>query len=377
MLRILLLTLLFSISCALAGDADEIDPVLLEMAKKLAIHADSRSPEFLGSYWDVEAFVGRVMPEKSDNEQVQFYLNQVRKRMKGLGEGLLKGIEERVSIRLVSVQKRSGAVHAILSAHQDIRLVYFGFVLQKNAERSASVVDFYDLSGGLNASDEMRQFVLGSLDEKTANSVFGAESGGLSQHLRKLPLINRAMDAGNGLEVLQLIDSMPVKMQAWRSVRMAKIAAAATCDEALMLRTLEQFEADYPNDPSLASLTFARLYAQMKYAEALVSLNKIEAFVGKDAWLDFVRSRIRQDMGNLNESRRSCQAALQAFPNALDVHYHWATILYEQKDFNELVKAFTAMRKVPRGKELADEMLRSVDFALFVKSAEYQAWKEK
>lgn len=377
--RIVRLALFFVISCALAGDVDETDPKFLELAKKLALHADTRSPEFLGSYFDVDAFVRRVMPGKSENAQVQSFLTEVRKRMKSFGPAFLKDMDGDVPIRLVGVRKQNGGVHAIISAHQGIGLAYFGFVLQKNAEGSATVVDLYDVSGGQNSSDEMRAIMLGSFSEhpETADSIFGAGSGDLAMHLPKLPLINRALDAGNSLKALKLIDSMPAKMQAWRSVRTAKIVAASTSDEALMLRTIEKFEADYPGDPSLAVLTFGRLFKQKKYADALEAIRRIEAIVGNDTYLDLVRSRVRQLMGDLKEARRLCLAGMQAFPNVLDVHYQWCTILAEQKDFAGLVGAFTAMKKLPRGIELAESLLTMDEFAAFVKSLEYQAWIKK
>jgi len=378
-LRLLHYALLLTLSCAFAGDVDETDPAFLELANKLAKHADTRSPEFLGSYWNVDAFMGRVMPGKSDNTQLQAFVASVRKKMKNTGATLLQAFAEDDPIRLVSVRKRAGAVHAILSAHQGIGLAYFGFILQKNADGSVCVVDFYDVSGGQNSSDEMRQILLGSLTDQpdVLDSVLGTGSGELAPHIQKLPLIGRAMEGGNSAKALELLDSMPAKMQAWRSVRMARIVAASTVNETVMLQTIKQFEADYPNDPSLAVLTFGRLFTQKKYAEALESLKQVEAVVGNDRYLDLIRSRVRQLMGDLKEARRLCQAGMQAFPNVLSIYYQWATILAEQKDHAELAAAFTAMKKLPRGVELANDLLGMEDFAAFVKSPEYQAWAKK
>jgi len=112
-----------------------------------------------------------------------------------------------------------------------------------------------------------------------------------------------------------------------------------------ILRTIEEYQTRFPNDPSFEFIMLDKYYLEEKYDKALDAIDRVEAFIGVDDYLHYQKGLIYHLMGNLKESAAEMRIAIELRPNQDLYYWELMTILEWQKNYGKCVKILEELQE--------------------------------
>jgi predicted Zn-dependent protease len=189
----------------------------------------------------------------------------------------------------------------------------------------------------------------------------------LSQFLGK-------MNAKDHRGVIAAYKDLPLEMQRHKMVLMMRhVSAQQLADEAELIATIEDLKANYPTDPCVAFISIDLHSMRREFPEAKKAIDALDFAVGGDPYLQLMRAIISIDAENFDQAIVEAKRGLQRDPN-LDAGYY--TIAFASQSKGDFVSVAAALKSLAAiGKITPAEVEASPNYAPFVASPEFKAWK--
>ncbi len=249
---------------------------------------------------------------------------------------------------------------------------YHEMILQRDEHGLVQANDIYVYTGAEYMSDTMRRmFLFAAAQNPGILRQLAGEKNPFLEHIDDYKLMMEKVRAGDGKGAAELYNRLPEKVRKEKSVMLANVMASAKIDDATYGRALDEFRAAFPRDAGVDLMSIDAFILKERYGDALAAIDRLDASVGGDPYLDVLRANIHIKKGDLARAREAGLRAAQREPTLAAAYWSLVSISLAQKDYAETVRLLTQIRAL--GVQLAD-LSTIPEYAGFVDSIEYRKW---
>jgi hypothetical protein len=329
-----------------------------ELAYALHEGFNSGNGSVLEDAVDRQAMVRRML------EMRPAMMLQVQNMESGLNQGLVQ-----LAKNIVSTVNQGAAydLYAVRKEGSNIELVFRLITTDGRLNYHA-----YRLTGDHNEAriaDIYVYMTASWLSEMLAEMVAMSES---NEPVAGITVVNHHMQAGEIEAARAAFDrlSSSLKTSKFGSYLAVELASMEGEDE--HRRAIEEMEGRYPSDPAL-SLLMSDHYASVgEFTRAHLALNRVDAHIGGDPYLDVLRSDLAILEGKTEEARTYAYRALESDPTLLLPYWTLISIALDGQKHDEVAKLLGFMRDELGLRIDLGVLSQEAAFASFVKSEAFQ-----
>jgi predicted Zn-dependent protease len=255
---------------------------------------------------------------------------------------------------------------------------YLEFELTRRRGNVVCATDIYPFISGERVTKTLRRLYL-PLAANQSRTIVGKLLTAESDMVKAAPMLKEltaAIAGGKAKEALAIYDSLPPGPKKEKSIMLLRLQAAqASGDETLYLAAMDDLSKTFPNDPCVELTAIDAFVIRKEYDQALAAIDRLDKLVGGDPYLKVLRANALLEQGKFNEAANLAQRALDAEQTLRPAHDARLAIANLQKRYAAMAK-YLAEYEAAFHQEYAG--IDSVpEFAGFVASAEYKAYKAK
>lgn len=295
------------------------------------------------------------------------------KKSAGFGFGpLLKGIMENGgSYTLLRTRRVKGSFRALCRLiHPDGSLNYHDLVV---AGKPPRVADIDLMAIGDTISGTYRQALLKALAAEPSR--LGRLLGKENEYAKALPQLIRLSNLkreGKNAEVWAAFDALPEILKKDKDALFLRYQAALELGDKEMTRAFEDFRAAFPAEVCVDFFSIDAHFTAQRFAEALKAIDRVDALVGGDAYLQVLGANIHTAAGEHPQAVERCRRALAAEKTLAPAYETLLGLSLSMKDFKTTAETLTAYER-DGGAELND-VTGLEAYQEFVKSEAGRAW---
>lgn len=365
--------------CLAAGAADAPAPLdeksCVDFARELEASFAKQDPSFLNARFRADLVADRAMAgiEAPPDVTAGFRagltesLPLAQKILSDMGKG---GRYVFLRFRMVDGQPR--VFFRLTNEGGDLN--YHQLVLSRGPDGKPVVADLYQATTGECLSDTVRRGYLciaANANRGLISRLVGKESDYVA-HFAEIGQMTQHVQSGKGKEAIAVFDALPASLKTDKSVLLLRLNAAGLVDLPSYQAAALDLEKAFPSDPCIELCMLSSFISSKRFDRALQGLDRIEAMVGKDSYLDYQRAEVHFAAGNLPGCKTSAAASIAAEPALLGPHWILVLTSLQEKDFRETARLLTRLES-DLGLYMGD--LTSVDaYKEFVVSDAYRDW---
>lgn len=321
----------------------------------------------------------RGVPENGPGADVRRqFSNQFLQGLKKSG-GLVAQVAEVVrqggGYKLLRIQETSPVRAVVRLLPPGGGVNYHTFYFGKNAQGEVRILDIGVAVSGERLSETLRRGFLSLLAQSSQDfSPYLSETERFyMKHLDDLRAMAEALGQEELGRVDGLYDELPAALQQDHGVLMLRLQAARSRGESEFAKALETTR-QAGGDPLAAELFAIDAWMQLERPDAaLDSIDRIDAAVGGDPYLQVMRADVHYRAGELEAAERAAKAAIDADPDLQDAYWQLTTISLDLHNFAMTANMLT---RIGQRFDIEFQDLRDLpEYNEFVRSPEYRAWK--
>lgn len=292
--------------------------------------------------------------------------NDLMHQVASEAEGVEKGYE------LVRLHEVEGQPRALFRLAGD-GVNYHDYVLARRGDEIVAI-DLYIYSMGERFSQTLRRLALPmtkQLQRSWLSRLMSSDRAILDNY-KLVAEYNELVRLGKAHEAMAIYDRLPASLQSTKAVLINRYHAALLIDEETVIEATESFEAAHPGDPALLLLSIDALLYQGRFNETLEAVDKLDAAVGGDWYLNLFRVSVELTRGDLAEAARYCRLLVAGDPDHVEHRWMLLGVLLQGDDHAATYEALATM-EARSGFEGGD-LRESPEYAGFVASPQGQRW---
>lgn len=259
----------------------------------------------------------------------------------------------------------------------DTAFAYYEFALPAKESIStllAPDVYIYVNSQWLSQISADIMLQIGAVESPSLLNKLFRSSGLGSSDAKKLSKIIASSRAEKWKEVISTYEELPKEMRQSKVCLMFRFKAASSLsDPSEITAVIEDLRKFCPNDPGIEILSLDYYTLRKEYGKAMRAIDSLDRSVGGDAYIDVLRGNISLQANDFDQAIASGKRALEKEPSLLAAYDVVALSAQAKGDFAEVVTYMKVLQS--RGVITPDSIAGVPDFAPFVASGEYKAWK--
>lgn len=238
------------------------------------------------------------------------------------------------------------------------------------------IIDSYDWAMGAKTSETIRRMALPFFAEREQQSFLDKLTGADIEFMKNLPAMQRfteAVSSQNSPAVLSAYDALPEGLRSEKWCMLHWVLATSSTGEPAYIAALQKFRDAFPGDPNLDLMSIDFFFLQRNFDEVMTALDRIDAAVGGDPFLDSYRATCKAGKGDIAEARRLYEKTVAALPDLLSVHNFLLSHLVATADFVGVRKQLELMQS-----KFSIDLVATVSdpaYADFVASDVYRQWR--
>ena len=132
------------------------------------------------------------------------------------------------------------------------------------------------------------------------------------------------------------------------------------------------FQYKHGDDRSLDMLLFDAHFVSQRFDEALESLDRLEAAVGRDSQLDVLRASVYIAQRDFDSAKTSIDGVIEKQPDMEHAYWVAATISLRARKFGETTRLLDRIRQ--RFDADTTDLTKLAEYSEYVASPEYKSW---
>lgn len=287
----------------------------------------------------------------------------------------IASLKQRDRMHLVGVRDIDGQRHAQVRVLIGDGFNYMDLHIARTPDQRVGVVDFSDLMSGQPYSAQLTEIVLPMLAQELRTPLERLVAGrgeDLTVIGTQVPLINSLLQKGDAEQAHRVFLSLPAGFRDTKVGMMLLLRITQALGDKPYQQTMADIDRRFPDDPALGLALLDWHLLQGRYQKALHILDRIDAQVGDDPYLDNTRALTHLLAKDYTKAEKAAARACQAVPQLIEVWWTWVTVALRREDHAETVRLLDVIR-TRFGVTFGD--LTAIDeYATFVKSDEYRRW---
>lgn len=365
---------------AFADVSAPVDPVV-SMARQLEAAFNAGTPQAANAVFDTDALVDRI---ESGIDAPQALRDAFRNKLTqdGFPTALVKGSAPGYKFHFLRVRLINGETRALfrfLPARAGVD--YLDWVVGTDAQGRQKFVDMFSLALGELKSQTMRRFYLGSVayaNRGLLAKLTGRDADFLANQ-EAIQHMSQDIKAGTYSDVIVLYKSLPKSLQEEKWVLEMRITAANKLwsrNPQELTDAVTYYEILFPNDPSLDLIRLDELVRTERFDEAHRAVDRINNFVGGDAYQLYMHGELYEDAGgdqNMAAAVKSFHDAIAMDPTLSKAYWGLVALSLKTKDYD---MTSATLDEIEQNLHIRIRNLEGQPlYAEFVKSDAYQKWK--
>lgn len=273
----------------------EVDRAGREFAAAVTL-GDSKKIQALT---DLEGLVDRILPARAVAKERAEFLKGMSERGTGVFDPFIASSRPPGSYMFLRVESREGIPHALcrqVKVDGDLNYHYLRF--RRNSGGPLRLEDIYYTFPGEYHSEASRREILPILLKARPTIVEGPESGQASRlaQAETLTQLQIAVRMGQVETAFQAYDALSPSLKTRRPLLIRALAVAALSGSERYDRLRETHVDLHTDDPALYLLEIWNQRASGEFRLALEGVNRLDALIGGDPFLEFLRALLHFDL---------------------------------------------------------------------------------
>ncbi|MFN3200177.1 MAG: tetratricopeptide repeat protein [Bradymonadia bacterium] len=293
-----------------------------------------------------------------------------------LAAGIIQALNAGGSYDFLKVREVNGQRRALfrLIMPGEGGVNYHDVVLGAGSGGKVKAIDIYVYLTGEPISQTFRRLLIPMAASTGIAARLGGEEALLVKHLDDLQVIGNAVQSGDHKTALRRYATLPKELQEEKSIQLMRLTAAQNAnDDVLYAKAIEEVERLFPNDPSLDMLLIDGYFMKKDWAKVLESVDRLDARIGGDPYLNIMRSGVMLEKGSNDEALALGAKALEALPELADAHWTHLSAALRSEDYALALKDMNTLTS--KFQVVFGDLTTNPEFAGFVKSPQYTEWK--
>lgn len=251
---------------------------------------------------------------------------------------------------------------------------YQEFLLEPAAGGGVRIADIYIHLGAEWMSENIRRTYLTALASEPG--ALQKALGGENEFVNSVPRIkelSKLAREGKHAEALKAWQELPAAVKKDKSVMLLRCSLAAQLGGEEAIRALEDLKKALPGDPCIPILSIGPLTEAGRHDEALKAVDELDRLLGGDPFLQVQRSWIQSAAGRPDRARECARKAIEGEKGLAIAYWTLVNVTLHERRFAETAKVLAELEK---NTGLRVDELRGEQFAEFVKSPDYDAWRK-
>jgi tetratricopeptide (TPR) repeat protein len=173
-------------------------------------------------------------------------------------------------------------------------------------------------------------------------------------------------------QAVAIYRSLPEAIRADKSMSLYYLWDAEVVSDTEFLLALDWFRRQFPGDPALAFQDVDYYCLTRNFDQALKSIDKAEKVIGGDPYLNALRARLLVKAWRHQEARAMADKAIAEEPGL--THGYWGRIDVALAEAHHADTLKWLQKLVESTGHAVGDLRQDPDFAVFVRSPEYQEW---
>jgi hypothetical protein len=253
---------------------------------------------------------------------------------------------------------------------------HYDFLLTQREDGSVVAADVFLLSSSELISASMRRLLIGAFaTDKNFLERLSARENLFVKHLDDLNAVLQAQARGASDEALGLLDRLPQALQDEKFALLMRLQmTAGKPDDPRYAACVARLIEKYPADQAAMIASIDHYFLKKEYGKALAAIEAVEKRSVPDAYFGVLRVNALVAMNELDRAKAMALQTIAREPSLLPAHFALTNVLLVQRAHGETAEQLLKMRDQF---ELAYELERVPEYAAFVASAEYPAFKRR
>lgn len=365
MARLILLTLLGLVSAA--GSAQPTDG-LADAARLYERLVTDLDGEGLTDLYDADAFLERVVEGLDlDPDFRSGFLREAR-HAASFPHAVLDAVAEGGTYQFLRLVDRDGEARArfrLVAAGGGLN--YHDVLFTDAGDGPVRVVDAYNYLGGEDVSQTVRRVLAGSM---------GADggTGPQDERARQVAAFASAAERRDYAAMVRTYPRIEVHEADHKPLLVLYLLAAAETSDAAYGKALDLFQHAFTGDPTADLVLMERHYLRGDLDAVLAALDRVDAAVGGDPYLDTFRVPVHLGAGRTAEAERAADRLLETLPDLVDGLFLRLDVALAQEDFAAATDLMLRLRREFEVEFYPEDLKREPLWEGFVASPQYKVW---
>jgi len=246
---------------------------------------------------------------------------------------------------------------------------YHQLVVRQDRSGAAWVVDAYDYRQGELLSQNKRRVAL----QVATVTGRAADHADFVRQLQAGSRMEEQVNRQRADDALATFEELPENLRGEKWLHLIRLNAAAAVGPQKLGSAIADYGRRFPKDPTL-DLVCVNLFARGKqYAAALGAIDRLDAAMGGDPYLDVLRAYLMLAQDKPAEAKAACLKAAAREPGLHGAHDVLLEVALKERDHAETLRLLDLLEKQFRV-SYGDLTRHGPRFAEFMKSPEYQRY---
>lgn len=174
--------------------------------------------------------------------------------------------------------------------------------------------------------------------------------------------------------VITTFNSLPDAMKQSKLCLINRFHAASRLrDELEISAAVEDLRKHCGNEPGIDLISFDYYLLRKEFGKAITALDRLERSVGSDPYVDVMRGVVFLTSGDFDQALAAARSAVDREPTLMAAYFLSAKAAQLKSDFATVAEIFKTLEGM--GQVTPEAVAATPDYAPFVKSSEFKAWK--
>ena len=245
----------------------------------------------------------------------------------------------------------------------------------RNIDGEVKIIDVYIFTTGEYLSETFSNLYDATISQKP-NIVDKFLKKTLVDDLLKIADIRSSMASGDYEQAYKVFNSLSSEGKKQKMFKLMGVLIAGQLDEETYAKEIKEFEALFPNDPSLYLVSIDGYILSEKYNRALMQTNLLDRTLGGDSFLNYMRANIYYVKQDFTNSTKYIETFMKDYPHMIDGYDVALTLYIEGGKPKKAIEILDTMLNLFEYDKTELKQSIEENFPTFLKTPEYIQWSK-
>jgi tetratricopeptide (TPR) repeat protein len=342
---------------------------------KLEESINKKNADLFKQSFDIDAFLAKTLIFSSSAKDFNKEFTRGIYQGFNLGQTIINNLGDNGIYSFLKYYRKQDEHHILFRIYTDGGGINYHDFEVKKIRRSVRIVDCYIFLSGENLSETVRRIYAASMLELSSSEMKSLQER--SSEFQKTLEIRKLMEEQEFKKAQALFKDIDSVYRRQKPFQLLNIQLSSHLEEEVYVRSIKEYEALFPNDPSLNLVSIDGYFLTKKYDMALKNIDRLDHELPvKDPLLDFFRGNCYFSMEKYDSAATYYDSFNNLFPGFETVYWSLAECYFLAGKTEEALKTLdNLIERFSYSKEQINILLE--ENSDFTTIEMYKKWFEK